>query len=381
MLVFENICKSYRQNPVLQDINFTVEQGEVVVLIGPSGCGKTTCLKVINQLIKPSKGRVLLNDVDISKSDPIKLRRRMGYVIQQTGLFPHMTVQENIEIISRLEKKDSGEIEKRTADLMDMIGLNPDEYLYRYPTQLSGGQQQRIGVARAFATDPEIILMDEPFSALDPITRSQLQDELVDLQRQLKKTIVFVTHDMDEAIKIADKICIMNGGTILQFDTPEQIMKHPADDFVKSFVGHKRIWSQPELIKALDIMVHNPVVGHEDMTILRALETMRMSKVDSLMITDDHHHLKGVISLPMLQKNTPDSAPVREFYSTKVTSVSQDTNIVEILGIMNANTFSSVPVVTQSGRLVGLVTRSSLMATMSRQFIPDDVSPDIGGDK
>ena len=200
MLTFQNVTKSYRQSEVLKGISFTVNEGEVVVLIGPSGCGKTTCLKMINRLIQPSSGQILINGEDIQQKDVIELRRNMGYVIQQTGLFPHMTIQENIEIIPKLEKRPPEAIAKRTAELMNMVGLDPEEYLFRYPTQLSGGQQQRIGVARAFATDPEIILMDEPFSALDPITRSQLQDELVDLQAQLKKSIIFVTHDMDEAI-------------------------------------------------------------------------------------------------------------------------------------------------------------------------------------
>ena len=204
-----------------------------MAFIGESGCGKTTTLKMINRLIKPTGGRILINGDSIETKDIIELRRSMGYVIQQTGLFPHMTVKENIEIIPRSEKRDPKQISQKTGELMEMVGLNPLEYLDRYPTELSGGQQQRVGVARAFATDPEIILMDEPFSALDPITRSGLQDELINLQSQLKKTIVFVTHDMDEAIKIADKICIMKDGSILQYDTPENILKYPAKEFVQ----------------------------------------------------------------------------------------------------------------------------------------------------
>ena len=202
VIVFENVTKSFKEKKVLSNISFHINKGDLVAFIGESGCGKTTTLKMINRLIKPTSGRILINGDSIETKDIIELRRSMGYVIQQTGLFPHMTVKENIEIIPRSEKRDSKQIAQRTRELMEMVGLNPFEYLDRYPTELSGGQQQRVGVARAFATDPEIILMDEPFSALDPITRSGLQDELINLQSQLKKTIVFVTHDMDEAIKI-----------------------------------------------------------------------------------------------------------------------------------------------------------------------------------
>ena len=223
MIEFKGITKSFKGNEVLKGINLEIQTGHLVAIIGGSGCGKTTLLKMINLLIHPTSGEILIDGEDITKYDVIKLRRRMGYVIQQTGLFPHMTIRENIQLISKLEKVEHKKLEDITIQMMNMVGLDPSVYLDRYPTELSGGQQQRVGVARAFATDPEIILMDEPFSALDPMTRSDLQDELVGLQSKLGKTIVFVTHDMDEAIKIADMICIMKDGKILQYDTPENI--------------------------------------------------------------------------------------------------------------------------------------------------------------
>ena len=200
MIKFENVTKQFKETKVLSNISLEIEKGQLVVLIGASCCGKTTTLKMINRLIKPTTGKVLINNKDISREDVIELRRNIGYVIQQTGLFPHMTIQENIEIIPRVQKKSSEEITQKTYELMEMVGLDCETFLHRYPTELSGGQQQRVGVARAFATDPDIILMDEPFSALDPITRSGLQEELVHLQSKLRKTIVFVTHDMDEAM-------------------------------------------------------------------------------------------------------------------------------------------------------------------------------------
>ncbi len=225
MIKIENITKRYKNYTVLKSISFEVEKGEFVSIIGPSGCGKTTLLKMINRLIKPTSGKIYINGENIYDKDPITLRRNMGYVIQQNGLFPHMTIKDNIEIIPKLEKKNADDIYKRTIKLMNMVDLNPDEYLNRYPYELSGGEQQRIGVARAFANDTDIVLMDEPFSALDPITRADLQNELLNLQSKLNKTIVFVTHDMDEALKLSNKICLMKDGEIIQFDEPEKILK------------------------------------------------------------------------------------------------------------------------------------------------------------
>ena len=255
MIQFDHVSKTFGKNQVLSDVTFTIDQGNFVTIIGASGCGKTTTLKMINRLIKPTAGEIYIGGENIRDKDILQLRRSMGYVIQQTGLFSHMTVRENIEIIPRLSKADPERTRTRTLELMDLVGMDPDQYLDRYPTELSGGQQQRIGVARAFAMDPEIILMDEPFSALDPITRTQLQDELLGLQEELHKTIVFVTHDMDEAVKIADKICVMDKGKILQYDEPEQLLKNPCNEFVAQFVGKNRIWSSPEFIKARDIMI------------------------------------------------------------------------------------------------------------------------------
>ena len=237
MLEFKNITKVFKNQTIIKDINFTVNEGEFIVIIGPSGCGKTTTLKMINKLIAPTSGNIYLEGKDIFKEDTIKIRRNMGYVIQQTGLFPHMTVGENIGLIPGLEKWSEDKILERTTELLKLVGMEPKDFIDRYPFELSGGQQQRIGVARAFAINPDIILMDEPFSALDPISRSQLQDELFNLQQEFKKTIVFVTHDMDEALKLADRICIMKDGDILQFDVPEEILKKPANEFVEEFIG------------------------------------------------------------------------------------------------------------------------------------------------
>jgi len=372
VLKFIGVEKSYRTQKVLNKINLEIPKGEITVLIGPSGCGKTTCLKLMSRLIKLTSGTILLNGEDTAQMDPIQLRRKMGYVIQQTGLFPHMTVQENIEIIPRIMKIDPAKIAKRTLELMEMVSLDAEAYLYRYPPQLSGGQLQRIGVARAFALDPEVILMDEPFSSLDPITRNQLQDELIHLQENLKKTIVFVTHDMDEAIKIADNICIMNEGNILQFDTPENIMKHPSNDFVKEFVGAKRIWSQPEMIKVQDIMIHNPVTAGAKMTLVRAIEMMVIQKVGSLIVVDNTNKVEGVLSSSQFRIKTAPKTIVGELMKTEILKVSPEENIVDLLKVITDSELSSIPVVSTNNTLLGLITRSSLVLTLSKQFIEED---------
>nr|WP_286673772.1 MULTISPECIES: ABC transporter ATP-binding protein [unclassified Clostridium] len=369
VIEFKNVSKIFKNQTVLKDVSFKIDKGELVSIIGESGCGKTTTLKMINSLIKPSSGKILIDGENIGFKDVIKLRRNMGYVIQQTGLFPHMTIRENIEIIPRLEKVEKSNIEKKTYELMDMVGLNAEEYLDRYPTELSGGQQQRIGVARAFATNPEIILMDEPFSALDPITRLQLQDELIDLQSKVRKTIVFVTHDMDEAIRIADKICIMNGGRIIQYDTPENILKNPCNDFVSEFIGKNRIWSSPEFIKVKDIMIDNPITCYKNISLLKCVEKMRSSKVDSLMVIDKLNHLLGIVTAKQIQNNTDRSVAVENIMNSDFIKASPDDTIIDILELVKENKISRLPVVDEGGCLRGIITKSSLVTTLSQQFL------------
>lgn len=254
MIRFENVVKKYGDTTAISDISFTIESGKTVVLIGESGCGKTTTLKMINRLITQTSGRIYIDGTDIAEMDVIRLRRDMGYVIQQTGLFPHMTIEENVTLIAKIKKINEKDIKHRVAELMHVVELDPEHFLDRYPAELSGGEQQRVGFVRAFLTDPRIVLMDEPFSALDPVTRAGLQKELFKIQSMLHKTIVFVTHDMDEALKLADKICIMDHGKIVQYDTPEMILRNSKNDFVREFVGEKRIWSFPQFIHAVDIM-------------------------------------------------------------------------------------------------------------------------------
>ena len=290
-------------------------------------------------------------------------------------MFPHLTIKENIELIPRLKKEKSvDEIEQTTKDLLKMVDLDSEEYLNKYPSELSGGQQQRIGVVRAIATDADIILMDEPFSALDPITRTTLQDELFTLQEELKKTIIFVTHDMDEALKIADKICIMKDGQIAQYDTPENILRNPANDFVKDFIGENRLWDNPEYIKARDIMIKNPISVKGNRRVTQGIEIMRTSKVDSLLIVDKEDHLKGIVTVKDIKATLDKTETLKDIMSIDPLCVNEGDSLVEILEVMNKNSVGYIPVVSSEGRLVGLITRSSLLSVLSEQFLEMEVS-------
>lgn len=338
MIKVENITKRFKNRTVLKSISFQIEKGEFVSIIGPSGCGKTTLLKMINRLIKPTSGKIYINGENIYDKDPITLRRNMGYVIQQNGLFPHMTIKDNIEIIPRLEKKKSEEIYKRTIELMNMVDLNPDEYLNRYPSELSGGEQQRIGVARAFANDTDIVLMDEPFSALDPITRADLQNELLNLQSKLNKTIVFVTHDMDEALKLSNKICLMKDGEIIQFDEPEKILKEPENEYVESFVGKNRIWDNPEYIRAQDIMTN----------------------------INNNFGITGFFTL-IANKGK----------YKKIPKIKYDENITSILKILDENKAESLHVINENKKIIGIITQNELVAILNQKFIKEDAIKEI----
>ena len=368
MIEFKNIYKSFKDKHVLEDVSFSIDKGEFVCIIGPSGCGKTTALKMINRLIKPTCGTILVDGKDISKEDEIDLRRNIGYVIQQTGLFPHMTVKENIELIPKLKNKKDSNLSNKVTELLDMVGLEPNEYMNLYPTQMSGGQQQRVGVARAFASDPEIILMDEPFSALDPITREQLQDELLTLQNKLHKTIIFVTHDMAEAIKMADRICIMCDGKIQQYDTPEQILKHPANDFVHNFVGKKRIWDSPELIKVADIMIDKPITCNVNLKCIKAVNIMYNYKVDSLMIVDNHMNFLGILDANQAARERNRDKKVDEIMHTDCLLVKPDDSIVDIINLTNNSNIYTLPVVNDLNKLVGLITKSTLVTALSKKY-------------
>ncbi len=288
-ILLDGVTKRYGEGsaPAVDNISMEIPAGEIVMLVGPSGCGKTTTMKMINRLIEPTSGRILIGDYDVTKRDPDELRRHIGYVIQGAGLFPHFTVGDNIAIVPKLLKWDKDRIAARVDELLDLVSLDPAQYRDRYPRELSGGQQQRVGVARALAADPPVLLMDEPFGAVDPITRQRLQDELLRLQEDLRKTIVFVTHDFDEAVKLGDRIAILQAGSkIVQYDTPEQILTHPADDFVRTFVGAGAALKQLTLTRIRDVGLHEAAVAHIGDDPAEAVRTAQAIEREHVIVLD-----------------------------------------------------------------------------------------------
>lgn len=361
LITFKGVTKRFDDFVAVDDLTVHFEAGETNVLIGPSGCGKTTTLRMINRLTEPSEGTILMDGIDISKVDAVELRRNIGYVIQQVGLFPHMNIGENVGLVPYLKEYPEAKREQRIEELLKLVDMPASKFFYRYPNELSGGQQQRIGVARALAADPDIILMDEPFGALDPITRSTLQEEFLSMQDKIKKTVIFVTHDMDEALKIADKILIMKDGKILQHDSPLEIIKNPCHGFVEEFIGKERLLKKPKYINAKDIMIKNPVTIRPERTLAQALEKMRQNKVDSLMIVDEADKFIGLITADDIIENIESVETVLEIAKTEVRYVSGDDNINTVLSIMAQERVGYVPVVSDKNELEGLITRSSLV--------------------
>ena len=361
-----NVSKDYDGTEALKNINLYIRKNEFLTLLGPSGCGKTTTLRMINRLIEPSSGNVFINDIDINKIDPVELRRNIGYVIQQIGLFPHMNIAQNIGLVPQLKNIAKTELKRRVEELLELVDMPPSEFYYRYPNELSGGQQQRIGVARALAADPDIILMDEPFGALDPITRSTLQDEFLGMQDKLGKTIVFVTHDMNEALKLADKIAIMKNGEILQFDSPETILTKAKNGFVEEFIGKDRLLRRPEFINVRDIMIKNPIKILPERTLTYALEKMRQENVDSLMIIDRGGKLMGLVTAKDILDNFDKLEKVLNLTKTSIHYVLEDANASQVLSIMAQEGVGYVPVINNDKKLIGLVTRSRLVNVLGK---------------
>lgn len=363
MIEFKNIYKSYEgRKDVLKDINLVCETGEITVFIGPSGCGKTTTMKLINRLIHITKGNIYIEGEDISQINPVELRRKIGYVIQHIGLFPHLTIAQNVSVVPQLLKWDKEKTAARVDELLDMVGLDPEIYKERYPNELSGGQQQRVGVIRAMAAEPAIILMDEPFSALDPISREQLQEELIRLQKEIKKSIVFVTHDMDEALKIADKIVLMKDGEIIQVGSPEDILRRPANDFVENFIGKKRMKQAEEIPTVSDIMVKKPATIFSNRGLAVAMSVMGQKQVDSLVVVDDDNHVKGYISIYDVTKEFEDEKKqVKDIIKAFRHIIGPNTLLTDAVKVLDESKLSYIPVVNDDNVLIGLLTRGSIV--------------------
>jgi len=358
MITFESVTKRFADGTVAADnLNFEVPEGELVVLVGPSGCGKTTALRMVNRMIEPTEGRISVNGEDAAGVPAPRLRRDIGYVIQQVGLFPHLTIADNIATVPSLIGWDKERTRKRVEDLMNTVGLSQD-VANRYPRQLSGGQQQRVGVARALAADPPIMLMDEPFGAVDPIVRSLLQDEFLRLQRELKKTILFVTHDIDEAMKMGDRIAIFNvGGVLEQYATPTDLLAEPANDFVVEFLGAERNLKRLALIPVSAVEHENGPQVSEDDSSSRAQEVARESGTDWVLVTNGEKQVRGWVSISDLDgQQSVDGADLQPFE----TFVAGDESLRAALDVMVESPLNVAVRVDGNGRYEGVVTHNTL---------------------
>ncbi|KRM04525.1 MAG: betaine/proline/choline family ABC transporter ATP-binding protein [Liquorilactobacillus ghanensis] len=360
MVEFKDIAKIYHNNTAVEKVNLKVNHGDFVCLIGTSGSGKTTTMRMINRMLEPTSGEVFLNGKNIKEFDPVKLRRKIGYVIQNIGLIPHMTIYENITLVPKLLKWPEEKKREQAKKLIRLVEL-PTDFLDRYPGELSGGQQQRIGVIRALAAEQDIILMDEPFGALDPITRESLQDLVKDLQEKLGKTVVFVTHDMDEALKLATKVVVMDHGNIIQQASPTELLNHPANDFVKKLIGEERlIQARADITTAQQIMLKDPVSITLGQPLKSAVSLMRKRRVDTLLVTDDDGYLKGYLDLADLNKYNRVTS-VSDIMITRLFKIYTDTLIRNSAERILKQGLRYVPVIDHQGKLCGIVTRSSLV--------------------
>jgi osmoprotectant transport system ATP-binding protein len=363
MIRLENVTKDYGETTAVRGLRLEVSAGEVCVLIGPSGCGKTTTLRMINRLIEPTSGRIVVNEHDVMEQSPEQLRRGLGYVIQSVGLFPHLTVADNIVTVPRLLGWDRARMDARGTELLALVGLDPAEYAGKYPRQLSGGEAQRVGVARALAADPPVLLMDEPFGAVDPLTRERLQAEFARIQRELHKTVVFVTHDVDEAIRLADRIAVMRDGQLQQYDTPEQILDHPANKFVHDFMGADRALKRLGRVR-VDAAMRTDVPTASGGTSPGSIADLAAcSESRFVYLVDDAGRLDGWFDCRALALGSSDTAITAVDWHE--VSVHPDTSLKEALSRMLGLGFRSISVVDETGVLLGIVGLADIEETMT----------------
>ncbi|MFI0811347.1 betaine/proline/choline family ABC transporter ATP-binding protein [Streptomyces echinatus] len=357
----ENLTKRYpgSPQPAVDNVNMEIKAGETVVFVGPSGCGKSTTLKMINRLIEPTGGRIRIGGEDVTDIDPVRLRRKVGYAIQSSGLFPHMTVAQNIALVPRMTGWPKKRVAERVEEMLDLVGLDPGEFHGRYPRQLSGGQQQRVGVARALAADPPVLLMDEPFGAVDPITRDHLQDELIRLQFELHKTIVFVTHDFDEAIKLGDRIAVLRERShIAQFDTPEAILTNPADDFVSGFVGAGAALKRLNLSRVRDVEMREYPTVTVDTPLQQIFGLLRGSGTNEILLLDRRRRPYKWLRRGDLMRARGSLARAGTLVHDTVT---RDATLRDALEAVLTDNAGRVAVTGRRGEYIGVVDMETLM--------------------
>lgn len=361
MITLENVTKIYPGDvKAVNNVSFTVPEGEVCILVGPSGCGKTTLLKMINRLIKPTSGRILIAGQDTSEMNPDELRRNIGYAIQEIGLFPHLTVAGNIGVVPTLKKYPKEKIRQRVDDLLGLAGLNPEEFSHKYPRQLSGGQQQRVGVARALGADPPILLMDEPFGAIDPITRSRLQDEFLKIQEKLRKTIVFVTHDIDEALKMGDRIALLKEGELVQYDTTQDLLAHPRNSFVRDFIGADSSIKRLALMRVEEVMIVDLATVKLEQTVSEARRVMELNRLDSITVVDENGTPRGWLEWADLNTKTGRVSDIMRALPLEEATVDGSIRVRDALAKMLTTGLSRLSVVDEQNRFKGEITFSAL---------------------
>lgn len=359
---FKNITKQYGNKYAVNNVDLQIEEGEFVCFIGTSGSGKTTMMRMINRMVKETSGQILIGGKDISNLNEVILRRSIGYVIQQIGLMPHMTIYENIVMVPKLLKWEDQKMRAVAENLMNKVDL-PLDLLDAYPSELSGGMQQRIGVIRALAADQDIILMDEPFGALDPITRDSLQQLIKKLQKDMNKTIVFVTHDMDEALNLADKIVIMHDAKIVQQGSPKDILTNPINDYVKGLIGDERLSQAIFEYESVEKIMIQPIKVHQNTTIQQVANRMSVTRVDDILVVDDNDVLVGRVDLRTLSERHFPQTPVKHVMK-KVTFVLNDTTIRDAIYYIQDLGYRNLSVVNREGQLLGLVTRAGIVSTI-----------------
>jgi len=368
MIKLENLTKTFTQKNgtafnAVDNVSLEVPAGEMCVLLGPSGCGKTTTLKMINRLIPASSGKILINGEDTSGQDTVTLCRNIGYVIQQIGLFPNMTIEENITVVPRMLGWDKKRCRERATELMSMVALDPSKFLHRYPREMSGGQQQRIGVIRALAADPPVLLMDEPFGAVDPINREVIQNEFLEMQRQLKKTVMLVSHDIDEALKLGDRIAVFGQGKIVQCASPDELLAKPANDFVGSFVGQDRTLKRLLLVQAGDVTDQQPTITVQRSTPLQeAFATMDDNDMRSVTVVDDDGKPLGFVK----RREARNAAGRCEemLHTFKVTGKAEE-NLRVVLSKLYEHNTVWMPIVDEEGRYSGEISQDYIADYLS----------------
>ncbi len=360
MIEFEHVYKSYGRSLILDDLSLHIKAGEFVVLIGPSGCGKTTTLKAINRLIDADRGAIRIGGKDIKAQDPVALRRTIGYVIQQIGLFPNMTVEQNIAVVPKLLKQPKEKWQEAVHSLLELVNMPYDQYAKKYPAELSGGQQQRIGVLRALAASPPIVLMDEPFGALDPITRDSLQEEIKRIQKKLKKTIVFVTHDMEEALRLADTIVFMDGGKIVQTASPEEMLKSPAAPIVRSFLGrHMENGNNGKKLLAEDFMRSKVYKVSRSARTMECIDIMQRRDVNSLIVLNEDETYAGTVWIETIHSRGKAGKEIGELVTPDVPTVLRGTDAREAFEKLLSSSANYVVVLNADNTVAGIITRTS----------------------